>query len=296
MEIRDLKIFNSVAFHGSVSKAANELSYVQSHVTTRIKLLEKELHTQLFHRDSRGMILNPEGKKLLSYTENVLSMIDEMVKVVKDSDQPSGKLDLGTVETVIRLPHILSSYYENYPNVDLSLVTGVTENLVGQVLTHKLDGAFVTGFEEHPKIIQHEVFQEELTLISNNKDISLDEFAHKPLLVFKSGCSYRAKLTDWVNAEGIYPANIIEFGTLETILGCVVSGLGVTLLPKSTIRHLEQDGVVRCMKLPEKYSHVTTVFIRRSDAYLTNSMQKFIETIYTTPEPKQTGWIRYQFE
>ncbi|QQK81054.1 LysR family transcriptional regulator [Salicibibacter cibi] len=296
MEIKDLKIFKSVAFHGSVSKAANDLNYVQSHVTTRIQLLEKELHTQLFHRNSRGMILNPEGKKLLSYTDNLLTTVDEMIKVIQDSNEPSGELDLGTVETVIRLPYILSAYHQNYPNVDLSLVTDVTENLVDHVLAHNLDGAFVAGFKEHPKITQHEVFQEELVLISNNKEISLDEFAHKPLLVFKPGCSYRAKLTEWIQAEGIHPANIIEFGTLETILGCVVSGLGVTLLPKSTISHLEEDGVVRCMNLPEKYSHVTTVFIRRSDAYLTNSMKKFIETIDMTKETRRAAPLRYQFQ
>nr|WP_090397002.1 LysR family transcriptional regulator [Natribacillus halophilus] len=295
MEIRDLKIFKSVAFHGSVSKAANELSYVQSHVTTRIQLLEKELQTKLFHRDSRGMILNPEGKKLLSYTDKLLVTIDEMVKVVQDSDQPSGELDLGTVETVIGLPHILSAYHHKYPNVDLSLVTDVTENLLEQVLSHKLDGAFVTGFDEHPKITQHEVFHEELTLISNNSEISLDELAQKPLLVFKSGCSYRAKLTEWINDEGIHPANIIEFGTLETILGSVVSGLGITLLPKSTISHLEADDVIRSMNLPEKYSHVTTVFIRRSDAYLTHSMKRFMETIDTSKETNRAAPIRYQF-
>lgn len=294
MEIKDLKIFKTVAFYGSVSKAANELSYVQSHVTTRIQLLEKELNTQLFHRDSRGMKLNPEGKKLLSYTDNILSMLDEMVKVVQDSEEPSGELDLGTVETIIRLPHILSTYHEDYPNVDLSLVTGVTEDLVQQVITHQLDGAFVTGFEEHPKITQHDVFHEELTLISN-KAMTIDEIVHKPLLVFKSGCSYRAKLTEWIKTEGIHPAKIIEFGTLETILGCVVSGLGVTLLPKSTIQHLEEDGTVSTMKLPDKYSHVTTVFIRRSDAYLTNSMKKFIETIQTTTDTK-TGLLRYHFQ
>ncbi|AXF55867.1 LysR family transcriptional regulator [Salicibibacter kimchii] len=294
MEIRDLKIFKSVSFHKSASKAANELNYVQSHVTTRIQLLEKELNTRLFHRDSRGMILNPEGKKLLSYTDNVLSMLNEMVKVVQDSDEPSGELDLGTVETIIRLPHILSNYHEYYPNVDLSLVTGVTEELVQQVITHQLDGAFVTGFEEHPKITQHDVFHEELTLISN-KEMTIDEIVHKPLLVFKNGCSYRAKLTEWIKAEGIHPAKMIEFGTLETILGCVVSGLGVTLLPKSTIEHLEENGTVYSKKLPDKYSHVTTVFIRRSDAYLTNSMKKFMETIQTSTDTK-TGLLRYHFQ
>ena len=42
MEIRELKIFLSVAQNGSISKAAAQLHYVQSNVTARIKKLETE--------------------------------------------------------------------------------------------------------------------------------------------------------------------------------------------------------------------------------------------------------------
>jgi LysR family transcriptional regulator, cell division regulator len=58
--------------------------------------------------------------------------------------EPHGKLEIGTVETVIRLPQILSTYIKNYKNVDFTLFTGVSETLEEEVLNHKLDGAFVT--------------------------------------------------------------------------------------------------------------------------------------------------------
>ncbi|WP_434120853.1 helix-turn-helix domain-containing protein [Salinicoccus roseus] len=54
MEIKDLRIFQSVAEAGSISKGAKALNFVQSHVTARIKALETELDTQLFLRHSRG--------------------------------------------------------------------------------------------------------------------------------------------------------------------------------------------------------------------------------------------------
>lgn len=279
MEIKDLRIFQSVARHGSISMAANELNYVQSHVTTRIKLLEEELSTQLFHRHSRGTVLNSEGKKLLSYVEKILSMLEEMIKVARDSENPSGTLEIGTVETVIKLPVILSNYHKNYPNVDLTLKTGVTEELIDLILHHKLDGAFVTGFGDHSEIVQHEVFREELVLISNNERNTFEELINQPLLVFHAGCSYRERLENWLKDEGVISAKIIEFGTLETILGSVISGLGVTLVPKSTVNHLELEGIVQCHRIPTKYSNISTVFIRRADSYLTSTMKKFIETI-----------------
>lgn len=278
MEIKDMRIFEAVATYGSVSKAAKELNYVQSHVSARINYIETSLQTILFHRYSRGMILNSEGKKLLTYTKKIVSMIDEMVKVVQDSNIPSGSLELGTVETVIKLPNILSSFLKKYPAVDLALVTDVTDKLVNDVLNYRLDGAFVTGFAPMPNIIQHEVFHEDLVLIAN-KEIDFDTLAGESMLVFNQGCSYREKLISWFENEGFTSPKIIEFGTLEMILGGVISGLGVSLVPKSSVSHIEAAGLIRCHSIPEKFSKISTVFIHRADVYLTKSLEKFIESI-----------------
>lgn len=145
MELRDLQIFQSVADQGSVSSAAKELNYVQSNVTARIKQLENELKTPLFYRHKRGMTLTAEGRKMLVYVNKILQDVDELKQVFLDSETPSGILKIGTVETVSTLPTILSSYYKSYPNVDLSLQAGLTEELIREVLDHQLDGAFISG-------------------------------------------------------------------------------------------------------------------------------------------------------
>ena len=56
---------------------------------SRIINLEVELNTPLFNRHNRGMSLTPEGKKLLVYCEKILTLTNEMKKVVKMGN-PSG--------------------------------------------------------------------------------------------------------------------------------------------------------------------------------------------------------------
>lgn len=73
----------------------------------------------------------------------------------------------------------------------------------------------------------------------------------------------------------------MEFGTLETILRSVVVGLGIAFVPKTTVSHLKQSNLIQYHKFPAQYSSITTVFIRRADAFLTTTLQKFIETIET---------------
>ncbi|HEX6593348.1 MAG TPA: LysR family transcriptional regulator [Bacillota bacterium] len=281
MELKDLVIFQKVAEMKNVSKAAKELNYVQSNVTARIQRLEEELHTQLFHRHNRGMVITPEGKKLLIYADHITSTVNEMKKVMQDTEMPVGKLDIGTVETVIKLPFILAKYNKRYKHVDVSLTSGVTKDLIDQVLHFKLDGAFVTGNHKsaHPDLVQYKVFEEELVLVSDPSYTSIEEIKHKPFLVFSSGCGYRAKLKEWLRDEQIAPAKAMELGTLETILGGVYADLGVTYIPRSIVQHYEARGFIKCHRLPEKYSKIHTVFICRKEAYPTASLEKFIETI-----------------
>ncbi|MBY0098219.1 LysR family transcriptional regulator [Mesobacillus maritimus] len=279
MEFKDLEIFQAVAEHGTITGAAKELNYVQSNLTARIHKLETELNTPLFNRHRRGMSLTPEGKKLLTYSQQILSLTAEMKQAVQNQTEPSGKLEIGTVETVIHLPKILSSYIKNYQNVDLSVYTGVTETLQREVLHHKLDGAFVTESDFHPDLVTHQVFQEELVLISDSAANSLEELKEKPFLCFSKGCGYRARLETWYEDQNITPKRVMEFGTLETILQSVTMGLGVTFVPKSAVTHMEQNGLIKCHSLPQKYSTIKTVFIRRADTYLTTTIAKFIETI-----------------
>lgn len=289
MDLKDLVIFQKVAEKKNISKAAASLNYVQSNVTARIKKLEAELNTQLFFRHNRGMVLTPEGKKLMTYAEKITLMVDEMKKMMLNTEQPAGKLDIGTVETVIRLPFILSSYNRSYEHVDLSLSSGVTKDLIDKVLHHKLDGAFVTGNHKsvHPDLVPLKVYEEELVLVTDNSPATLEQVMRMPLLVFHTGCGYRAKLRELLRDEQIIPTKIMELGTLETILGSVYSGLGVTCLPRSTVQQHADRGLIQYYTIPRKYSEINTVFIYRKEAYQTASLQKFIETIEISKHDKQ---------
>lgn len=279
MEFNDLKVFHTVATYGSVSKAALELNYVQSNVTARIKLLEKELQTPLFYRHKRGMILNSEGKRLLEQSREILSAMEELKRTFLDKSNPSGVLEIGMVETINALPYILSSYINKYPDVELSLKAGVTDLLLQQVVDMKLDGAFVTGPIRHPLIEQVEVIQEKLVLVTKEENFSVEEITKRPLLLYNKGCGYRDRLESWMKAEGIIPKQIMEFGTFGTIIGSVAAGIGITIIPESSISDLVENRTLFCHDVPEPYHEITTIFIRRKDSYITSTLQCFMDEI-----------------
>lgn len=279
MELNDLRIFQTVATLGSVSKAASELSYVQSNVTARIKLLEKELGTPLFYRNKRGMTLNSEGRRLMEFSREILVKVEDLHRYFHQTSEPSGVLAIGMVETTHALPGIFASYCGRYPHVDLSLKAGVTEQLVQEVLDVELDGAFVTGPINHPLIEQVQVFHEELVLVTKSSSFKVDDIPGKALLLYKKGCGYRERLESWLKLAGLIPGKVMEFGTYDTIIGGVAAGIGITILPNSSVSSLAESGKIHIHRVPEPYREVATVFIRRKDAVITNTMRSFLDAI-----------------
>lgn len=279
MEFKDLKIFQSVAEHQSISKAATSLCYVQSYVTSRIKMLEQELNAQLFIRRRNGTTLTSEGVKLQIYAEQIRKVMCEIDRAFHDNEMPTGKLNIGTVETITRLPEILSKYQQLCSDVSLALYSGVTESIITKVRDRKLDCAFVTGFTKQVGINKVELFHEQLILIANQPLDSIDQLKSKSMLVFTEGCNYRKKLEMWLDSEHIDYSNMLEFGTLETIVGSVKSGLGVSLVPESTVTNDVTSQQLYAYRLPEYYSTISTDFIWNDEAYVTPAIDRFIQMI-----------------
>jgi DNA-binding transcriptional LysR family regulator len=281
MESADLRVFQMVAREGSITKAAVRLGYVQSNVTARIQLLESELGTVLFFRHNRGMTLSSNGKMLLAYADKIVGLLDEAAQALSSNSEPSGPLAIGSTQTAaaVRLPNLLASYNRKYPKVLLSLSTGHSQFLMEKVLRYELDAAFIGCKCDHPELQSVPVFEEELVLASSPAVADLSEAVTRPILVFSSGCSYRDVLEQWLQSGRVIQPIIMEFGTLETIIGGVIAGLGISLLPKSVIHKQAEEGLVRLHELPISIRYIQTEFITRKDSFVSSSLSAFYELL-----------------
>lgn len=285
MESGDLKIFQAVARKGSISKAAESLHYVQSNVTNRIQQLERQLQIQLFYRTNRGMTLTPAGENLLKDADRILQLLHEAQKTAQEAGDPNGPLRIGSLETAaaVHLPQFFTEYCSRCPKVQLSLSTGDTHTLVQHVLHYELDGAFVYGPVEYEDLEQVAVFQEELVLVSNKREGSLQDLLREPILYFATGCSHRRKIKNILKEEAVPAHKIIEFGTLEAIIGAVQAGMGVSFLPASAVRYFQNRKNLFLHELPEQFRDMNISFIYRSDLFLTSAFEELLNGLKALP-------------
>jgi LysR family transcriptional regulator, cell division regulator len=282
MDAADLRVFQSVAGTGSMSKAALELNTVQSNVTARIKSLEDEVGYALFERNHRGVTLTAAGRRLLPFAARAARLLDDAKRAVADEGTPSGALAIGSLDTTaaLHLSAVLAGYVGAYPAVDLSLRTGTTAELIAQVLDRQLDGAYVCGPVNHRDLLVEPFVREELVILTAPGMTSFEALASKPdlkIIVLKAGCSYRLQLEAMLARRGIVGVRQLEFGTLEAIIACVSAGVGLTLLPKALLGSVWEHGRLRVHPLPDQEGQVETIFIRHREAFASSALCAFMD-------------------
>lgn len=283
MDAADLRVFEAVARHGVMNRAAAELNTVQSNVTARIRALEETLGAALFRRHSRGVALTEAGMRLLPYAARVRQLLAEARRAVADDGTPAGPLAIGSLESTaaFRLSPMLARFAASHPRVDLALRTGTTAEMVEAVLDRRVAGAFVCGPVRHPDLDAEAMLDEELALASAPSLRSLDALARLPavkIVVLRAGCSYRQRLEEALARRGVIAPRILEFGTLDAILGCVAAGIGVTLLPRGLLAPAHRDGRIALHALAPDEARVETLFVRRADAPVGSALAAFLAT------------------
>ncbi|MFM0000569.1 MULTISPECIES: LysR family transcriptional regulator [Paraburkholderia] len=282
MDAADLKVFEAVARHGSMNRAAAELNTVQSNVTARIRSLEREVGVALFQRHVRGVSMTPAGQRMLPYAARIAKLIADAKVAALDDGAPSGTLTLGTLETTValRLSPILSNFARMYPQVRLSLTTGTSCSLTADVAECRLDGAFIAGPLDHPDLYIETVFHEELVLVTPRTVRTLEAIRSVQdlkTIVFRSGCSYRQRLDALLAEMGVLTAAPLEFGSMDAIIACVAAGIGITLLPRGVVSAAAEQDLVTIHAISPEKAQVETLFIRRHDAYVSSAMQAFVD-------------------
>ncbi|WP_254070599.1 LysR substrate-binding domain-containing protein [Acidisphaera sp. L21] len=277
-------MFLEVAETLSMGRAAETLHTVQSAVTTRIRKLEDELGHTLFQRHARGVVLTPAGERLLPYARQVTTLLVEARQAVTDEADPQGSMVLGSLETTaaLRLGPMMARFSMAYPKVDLTLRTGTTAELLAQVLRQELEGAFVCGPVAHPHLIADPVLTEELVLVAAPGTTGLDFLTNARqvrILVLRRGCSYRQRLEELLTRRGAAVVRVLEYGTFDAILACVSAAMGVTLLPRALLERCVPKYDVACIPLPGHEGRADTVFVRRTQSYVSTALSAFLQTV-----------------
>lgn len=109
MTLQQLRYAVAIAKHKSINKAATELFVSQPSLSNSMKELENEIHTTIFIRSNRGIIITPEGEEFLGYARQMLDHYRLIEERYVENTESKKKFSVSTqhytfaVEAFIRL-------------------------------------------------------------------------------------------------------------------------------------------------------------------------------------------------
>lgn len=208
-----LQVFHTVARRLNFTKAAKELFITQPAVTRHIHELEQHFKVKLFERNGTRIRLAPAGKRLLQHTEALFALYRNMEFDMSALTQAqSGRLILGGSMTTAPyiIPPILADFHERYPDVQVSLITGNTQQIEEALEREEIDLGIVEGHSRNPSIRYTEFMKDEIVLVSNpahplarRSSIRPEELLKIPLLLREPGSGTLEVLAHALKSVGI---------------------------------------------------------------------------------------------
>ncbi|WP_369787931.1 LysR substrate-binding domain-containing protein [Rouxiella sp. WC2420] len=260
MDLTQLEVFTTVAEEGSVTAAAEKLHRVPSNISTRIKQLEEELGTLLFHREKLRLHISDPGKTFLGYAKRILALAEEAKQSVS-GQKPSGIFTLGAIEScaAVHIPPVLARYHQAYPDVELDLSTGPSGDMIDGMLSGQFSAAFVDGPPKHPEIEGVPAFNEEMVLISalNHPNVTrARDISGSTIYAFRANCSYRRLFENWFAQDDAVPGKIYEMESYHGIVACVTAGAGLALVPASMLETMPGKNGVKVYPLGDEMGKI----------------------------------------
>ena len=254
MELRHLRYFTAVARELNFSKAARALNIAQPPLSRQIRDLEQEIGVTLFDRGVRPMQLTAAGRFLHEQAEQVLARIDEIVVGTRRlADGERRWFGVGFVPTTLYtlLPDLLRRFRQACPDVDIGLAELTTLQQIEALRAGRIDIGFGRLSLGAADIACEVILNETLAVVlpvghplAASPEIRLADLQALPLIVYpaRPRPSYADQVIEIFKSRGLMPTVAFEVNEMQTAVGLVASGAGVTLVPMSA-QQLARDDI-----------------------------------------------------
>jgi molybdate transport repressor ModE-like protein len=282
--LRQLRIFEAVAKHGSISRAAMELGLTQPAVSMQIKQMEDQLGLVVVEQVGKKFALTEAGQELCFHATRIGDQTAAMVTAMEQfRELERGVLRVAVVSTAnYFLPPIIASFSKAHPGVRVSLRVANREAVLASVSSNEAELAILGHTPERADMVSQYFMDNPLVVIAAPNHplaaadrLDLRMIEDEILVVREQGSGTRAAMERFFAEYGINHQPGCELNTNEAIKQAVQAGLGIGVVPAQTIELELRTG--QLVVLPFKgFPIVRRWFvIHRGDKRLSSAAQAF---------------------
>jgi DNA-binding transcriptional LysR family regulator len=248
MDIHQLELFLAVMDSPSMTRAAEKIHLSPGAVSLQLHNLADELHTELFVRRGKRLIPTPAAVRLAEHAREVARMMSHIQQLFEndlDKDVRPFHFATGVTTLIYQLGAPLRQLRKRFPNAQIRVTVGVTEEMVAGLLDRRFDLALISLPVAEDKLKLTPLFDEELLVVrpatSNGGSghigtIRSSELADVPFLLYPKRSNVRLVIDRFFEEIGVTPPVVMEADDTEAIKRLVESGFGYSILPEHALR------------------------------------------------------------
>lgn len=251
MTLTELKYIVAVARERHFGRAAEACFVSQPTLSVAVKKLEDELGMLLFERRSNDVTLTAGGERIVAQAQRVLDEAGRIKEIARQGGDPlSGALRVGVIYTIgpYLLPALVRQLLKDAPQMPLLLNENYTVRLFELLKTGEIDVAIMALPLPQTGLLLQPVYDEQfMVAVPRNhpwvgrSSVASAELKKEHMLLLGVGHCFRDHVLEVCpelsrfssQAEGIQKT--FEGSSLETIRHMVASGVGITVLPMSSV-------------------------------------------------------------
>jgi DNA-binding transcriptional LysR family regulator len=250
MELRQIRSFLSIAETLHFGRTAELIHLSQPALSLQIRALEEEVGVQLFQRNRRKTTLTAAGSAFRDAAAAALSQLEQAIRMARlAASGKLGVLRIGFVSTAGSeiVPNIVRQFRESNPEVEFSLRNILTAQQVQMLEAGSLDIGFLRlPIGEQTALDVVTVHREPFVLVvpsthklAKRKRVRLREVAGQDFVMYER--TYAPGFHDLIlgilRDAGIVPNISQSAGEIPMLISLVASGMGITIMPASAVRH-----------------------------------------------------------
>jgi len=305
LNVARLRVLREVVRAGSLSAAAQQLSYTQSAVSQQVAALEAEAGIKLLERTNRGVRPTEAGSRLVAHAEAILARLQAAEEELAElAGLRAGSLRLASFASAgsTLLPAAVARFRAAHPGVELTLAEGEPEEIAPRLCAGEFDLALLFSFAAGEPLAAL-ADQLELALLAHDpmylalpadhrlatrKTLRLRDLSEETWIQTSANSACARYVVRACHTAGFEPRVGFESDDYLTVQGLVAAGVGVALIPRLALA-AGHDGIVVRALAPRPPRREVLVATRRGDqtpaVKAMASLLAAVAAAYRPPQP-----------
>lgn len=297
--LNQLYIFQKVAEHQSITKAAEALHLTQPAVSIQLKNFQEQFKLPLTEIIGRQLYLTEFGTEIAYAAERILDEVNAInFKSLEFGGQLVGRLKIAVVSTgKYVMPYFLSDFIRNNPGVELIMDVTNKTRVLKNLEKNEVDLALVSVLPKHFSVNQEYLLPNKLFLVGSAKHLypiepnKPEHLSDVPLIFRESGSATRMAMEDYLATHKIRVTKKMELTSNEAVKQAVTAGLGLSIMPLIGIKEAVLNKELKIFEMADlpiitewnliwmpskKFSPVTSAFLN----YISNEKDRITKEAF----------------